>query len=122
MGGVSGISALEVQPFGGLAKFDFDADLVTFTAAMAKRAGSVFAAAPIVQGDPNHADELNDDLLQITRGSQIAGYFYGNVDGTQGTVIVWWTPEYSTERVCSARIASALLLQKQIHNQLEASP
>lgn len=51
--GLKGIGLSNV-PFGGAAlgmpPWDFNPNLVTFTAGMAKRATSVFAAAPIVQG------------------------------------------------------------------------
>jgi hypothetical protein len=92
--GLSGVSALEVQPFGGQAKFDFDADLVTFTAAMAKRDGAVFAAAPIVQGNPDGTGV--PDYLAFLRGSQISSNFYANISTYQGGGFLIWTPEQSS--------------------------
>jgi hypothetical protein len=68
-----------------------------FTAGMAKRdALGPFDAAPIVQGDPNDAYSLVDDLLTYSRGSQVTGNFYRNMDTAQGSVVLWWTPEYSS--------------------------
>lgn len=81
---------------GGLAPFDFNAALATFTAGMAKRsAPGPFSAAPIVQGDANNLSSLVDDVLYFGRGTQISGNFYANADTRQGSVVLWWTPEYS---------------------------
>jgi len=75
---------------------DFDPNLIVFTPGMSKRtAPGPFAAAPIVQGDPNNLSALTDDVLSMARGTQISGNFYPNFDGTQGTVLLWWTPEYA---------------------------
>lgn len=79
-----------------MAVLTFDPDNVTFTAGMAKRsAPGPFVAAPIVQGDPNNADALTDDVLSFSSGTQISGNFYPNMDTDQGSIVLWWTPEYS---------------------------
>lgn len=63
---------------------------------LAKRnAPGPFTAAPIVQGDPANANSLTDDVLSTSRGHAIGGNFYQTFDTTQGSVVLWWTPEYS---------------------------
>jgi len=71
---------------------DFDPGLVTFTAGMAKRTGTVFAAAPIVQGDNLG---YGADAIVSTSSSTIAGYFSSFVDNYQGTVVLFYTPEFA---------------------------
>ena len=55
-----------------------------------------FAAAPIVQGDPNDQDSLTDDLLSFPRGGFVGGTFAERFDGRQGSVVLWWTPEFDS--------------------------
>lgn len=60
----------------------------TFTPSMAKRnAPGPFAAAPILQ---------SKDVLSASQGTQINGNSYANFDTTQGSVALWYTPEYAT--------------------------
>ena len=73
----------------------FQKSLVDFTPAMAVRAGTVFAGAPIVQG---HFDGTGTgDLLSAPRGDLTgvaASLFYDNFDPNQGTIVVTgWVPE-----------------------------
>ena len=63
---------------GQLKPFNFDVNKVTFTPSMAKRAGGVFAGAPIVQG--NWDGSGTPDVLSFSRGAQVASNFYGNFD------------------------------------------
>jgi len=72
----------------------FDANQATFTPSMAKRAGSVFAAAPIVQGAFDGTG--TPDVLTFSRGSQVVGNWYGRFDPYQGGGFVNWTPEQSS--------------------------
>ena len=76
----------------GFPTFRLDTTLATFTAKMAKRsAPGPFSIAPIVQG---HYDVTGTpDILTCSRGSQISGTFYSNIDSNQGSVVLWWTPE-----------------------------
>ncbi|MBI2028911.1 hypothetical protein HYT02_00645 [Candidatus Gottesmanbacteria bacterium] len=68
----------------------------TFTAGMAKRdAPGPFTAAPIVQGDPNNLSSLTDDVVSLSRGTQVSGNFYADFDGLAGSAVVWWTPEFA---------------------------
>ena len=93
MPGLKGLSALSGLPgvFDGGFVFDFDLSLITFTPAMAIRAGTLFAGAPIIQG---HFDGSGTpDVLGYSRGSQIVDEFYDNFDPYQGTFEVIWTPE-----------------------------
>ena len=60
-----------------------------------RNAPGPFTAAPIVQGDPANANSLTDDVLSTSRGHAIGGNFYQTFDTTQGSVVLWWTPEYS---------------------------
>ena len=70
---------------------------VTFTAGMAKRdAPGPFAGGVIPQGDPGNTDSLTDDIISYSRGSQISGNFYQGVDSNQGSLVLWWTPEYGS--------------------------
>ena len=67
---------------------------------MAEREGpGPFAAGPIVQGDANDAGGLTDDVVSYSRGSQIGANFYTNVDSDQGSVVLWWTPEYGAAQL-----------------------
>ncbi len=50
-----------------LIPFDFDQALSVFTPVMAKRAGTVFAGAPIVQGNWDGSGTCDD--LKFSRGS-----------------------------------------------------
>jgi hypothetical protein len=80
----------------GMPPWDFNPLLATLTPGMAKRATSVFAAAPIVQGAKDGSG--TPDILSYSRGTAtIAGtYFYPNFDINQGSISVFWTPEYSS--------------------------
>ena len=85
-------SASHRNRLGGLPTVAYDSNAVTFTPGMAKRTGpGPFAAAPIVQGawDGSGAG----DNLESSRGNQVTGVFYDNFDGSQGSVVFWWTPE-----------------------------
>ncbi len=65
---------------------------------LAKRNGSSsgpFTAGVLVQGDPTNTSGLTDDTLSFHREKSIGEYFYTNFDTTQGSVALWWTPEYS---------------------------
>jgi len=76
---------------GGLPPFDFDPAAITFTPAMAIRAGSLFAGAPIIQGKFDGSGV--PDVLSYSRGSQVHDNFYENFDPYQGTIVVWVTRE-----------------------------
>jgi hypothetical protein len=66
----------------------------TFTAGGAKRnSAGPFAAGVMVQGD-TATDNTMVDSLTATRGSQIANTFYQNYDVSQGTIVLWITPEW----------------------------
>ncbi len=73
----------------------FDASLTTFTPSMAVRAGTVFAGAPIVQGQFDGTD--GSDNLNFARGNLVgnaAALFYDRFDPNQGTIVVTgWIPE-----------------------------
>ena len=73
---------------------DFDPGLVTFTAGMAKRAGSVFAAAPIVQGAVGVSQFFMDEV-SYSAGSAISAPFYATLDMGQGSIVFWITPEWN---------------------------
>ena len=79
-----------------LAPLVFNAGKTTFTPSMAKRAGAVFAGAPIVQGKGNWDGAGTPDVLTFSRGSQIVGNWYDNFDPYQGGGFVMWTPENSS--------------------------
>lgn len=73
--------------------FNYDSSADTFTASMAKRnSAGPFAAGVIVQGLPSG---LPADILSVQSGTQVAGSFYSNGDSNQGSVVLWWTPEFS---------------------------
>ncbi len=67
----------------------------TFTASMSKRnSAGPFAAGPIAQGDWLAGNSGTHDDLNFSAGSQISGNFYQNFDATQGSVVLWFTPEW----------------------------
>ncbi|MFC1600554.1 LamG-like jellyroll fold domain-containing protein [Patescibacteria group bacterium] len=71
----------------------------TFTPNMAKRnAPGPFTTAPIIQGEinPPGSGSTTDDSLTFSRGSQISGEFYDNWDNSQGSISLWYTPEFSS--------------------------
>jgi hypothetical protein len=79
---------------GGLKPWDFNPNLVSFTPGMAKRATSVFAAAPIVQGKRDGTG--TPDVLTFPQGAApIAGWFYPNLDTYQGSIVFRITPEWN---------------------------
>jgi hypothetical protein len=81
------------QGFGSLiAPFDFDLGALAFTPSMAKRAGSVFAAAPIVQGKWDGTGV--PDKMTIWVGLVVNDFFLENSDPYQGTISFWITPEW----------------------------
>jgi len=74
--------------------FDFDLAAMVFAPGMDKRARSVFAAAPIVQGDWDLTGV--PDVVSLPRGAQIGNptdVVYANFDPHQGTASKWWTAE-----------------------------
>lgn len=77
--------------------FNYAVASATFTPSMAKRnSAGPFAAGPMVQGSTSSSWGYPSDNISWTRGTQISGDFYSNVDAYQGSVVLWWTPEYSS--------------------------
>jgi len=75
--------------------FNLDTALATFTAKMAKRtAPGPFAAAPIVQGKFDNSG--TGDIVSFSRGSQVSGSWYDNMDGNQWEFGCQFTPEIAT--------------------------
>lgn len=98
----------------------FDASKVTFTPGMAKRnSAGPFAAGVLVQGavtNPNQSDEI---LFQP--GTSISGIFYSVIDGFQGSVVLWITPEWNGNDNLEHRIltnTTGISLWKQANNTL----
>lgn len=97
---------------------NFHQHSTTFTEGMAKRdAPGPFAAAPIVQGDFN--DDNNDDYMLFSRGNQVSGNFYQNVDGSQGSVVLWWTPETNSADYSGTQDAFLLELDQDLQIRYE---
>lgn len=74
--------------------FSFDLGAAVFTSGMAKRAGSVFAAAPIVQGSWASA---TPDAVTFPRGDLLgnqAQEWYANLDPYQGSIDIRIIPEW----------------------------
>ena len=95
--GIKGVGLLPPSLQGGalgMPPWDFDPNLVTFTPGMAKRATSVFAAAPIVQGLKDGTG--TPDVVSLLAGTAIVGTFCPNFDPNQGSFTLRWTPEYSS--------------------------
>lgn len=68
--------------------FNYATASATFTSNMAKRnSAGPFAAGVMVQGK---------DVLSVSNGTQISGNFYSNFDTSQGSVVLWWTPEFGS--------------------------
>ncbi|MGD8897986.1 MAG: hypothetical protein PVJ73_18300, partial [Acidobacteriota bacterium] len=64
-----------------------------FTEGAAKRLGpGPFQAAPVVQGGWANGDP--SDTLAFARGTQIGNLFYTTLDGDQGSIVLWITPEW----------------------------
>ena len=90
----------------------YDESLSTFTASMGKRLGTVFAAAPIMQSTWHGTG--TSDALRFSRGTQVSGYWYGNVDPYQGSIVFWITPEWNGNdgRIHTILATDGLLVQK----------
>jgi hypothetical protein len=80
---------------GGPKPWEFNpSGTLTFTPSMAKRATSVFAASPIVQGKRDGT--ATSDLVYISPGTLVAGTaFYPNIDRNQGSICFRITPEWN---------------------------
>lgn len=105
--GVHGIGLIpiwrQVSVLGGV---PLDFGYTTFTASLSKRATSVFAASPIIQGAP--AGDADSDQLYFARGAAdsvdpIRDSFYGRFDAYQGTIVLWYTPEFDSEDLTSGQ-------------------
>lgn len=99
---------------------DLKLDKATFTAAMAKRDGSVFAAAPIVQGSLTDM-AVQPDVLSFSRGSQVSGEWYDHIDPYQGSIVFWITPEWDGDDGLQHHIlaVSNFLLRKNSNDTLQ---
>jgi len=75
------------------AAVNYNAISAAFTPSMGKRLGTVFAAAPIVQGKFDGTG--TPDVLTFSRGSQVVGNWYGTFDPYQGGLVVRITPEWN---------------------------
>jgi hypothetical protein len=79
----------QVQPI-----FKFDISKAAFTPKMAKRnSAGPFAAGVMVQGKMDGTG--TPDSLTFSRGSQIVGNWYQNLDPYQGSIVFWITPEWN---------------------------
>ncbi len=84
------------SPFlqGGVPTYKFDPTDCTFNAKMAKRtAPGPFLTAPIVQ-DKWIPTGSTPDQLTLPKGTVIDGEFSDNMDGYQGAINLWITPEW----------------------------
>jgi len=98
----AGLKPIGIRTLIGGAKgwppLDFDLGSITFTAGMSKRTGQgPFAAAPIVQGDWDFSG--TGDVVSFSRGSQVSGSWYDNMDGNQWFFFTFWTPEHSYDDI-----------------------
>lgn len=65
-----------------------------FTPAVAKRnSAGPFAAGVMVGG--KYADSSSSDLVSLNKGNQINSAFYETLDGNQGSIVFWITPEWN---------------------------
>lgn len=79
-----------------------DPNSLTFTPNVAKRIShGPFSVGVFVQGDPGNQDALTDDVVAYGRGILIGGNFYQTFDPSQGTIVLWWTPEFSSNSLSS---------------------
>ena len=79
---------------------NYDSANDTFTPLMAKRnSAGPFAAGVISQDDYGDLAELGNDSLVYTHSTTINGDFAENADDDQGTLLFWWTPEYSSTQM-----------------------
>lgn len=91
--GIVGLPSMGGGPL-GLPPWDFALGDITFTAQMDKRATSVFAASPIVQGRWDGTG--TPDTLTFPRDAQVGNpiqHWYRRFDPYQGEVVKWWSPE-----------------------------
>jgi len=94
--GLKGIGMIPAQVSGGsfgIQPWDFDPLLVSMTPGMAKRATSVFAASPIVQGKRDGTG--NCDYLQLSLPTTILPSFSNIKDENQGSITFRITPEWN---------------------------
>jgi hypothetical protein len=122
--GIKGIGTIPIVRKGvsfGMPPWDFDPLLVSMTPGMAKRATSVFAAAPIVQGKRDGTG--TPDTVTKSRGTLIAGnYFYSNFDSNQGSICFRFIPEWNgNDGILHYLIAwtSTGYIRKTVANNLE---
>ncbi len=75
--------------------FDYDSTADTFTAGMAKRnSAGPFAAGVMAQGT-SQGSASSGDVVTMSLGTTIASKFSSNLDADQGSIVLWWTPEFS---------------------------
>ncbi len=99
----------------------FASGMTTLTPGLAKRAGTVFAAAPMVQGKWDGSGI--SDRLSFAPGSVISGNWYANLDLYQGSVVFWITPEWSgndgkAHAILDTQSSSRVALSKGSDNNL----
>ena len=105
-----------------LPPFIFDYLDTTTLRKMALRDGpsGVWATAPIVQG--NRDGSGVPDSLTHPRGDLIHGYFYGNIDSNQGSMVLLITPEWDGDdgvaHVIIDGYAGGILMTKNALSQL----
>lgn len=103
----------------------FDPALATFTPGMAKRATSVFATSPIVQGKRDGTG--TGDKISFPLGSIVAGSYFGsNLDANQGSFVFRITPEWNgndglNHLILSDSTSGGLGIVKSTANQLKIS-
>jgi hypothetical protein len=89
--------------------YGFSLDDITFTPAMAVRAGqAAFDAAPIFQGDWDGSG--TPDVVSFPRGDLLGNqteYFYSNFDPYQGAISFWCKPEWAGNDSIEHNIAYA---------------
>ncbi|HRN86330.1 MAG TPA: fibronectin type III domain-containing protein [Candidatus Dojkabacteria bacterium] len=77
--------------------FNYNNTLDTFTASITKRnSAGPFTSGVILQDDYGDTSSLTSDQLSFSHGTTLWGDFSNSSDDDQGTLVFWWTPEYSS--------------------------
>jgi len=104
---------------------NFNTADLTFTPAIAKRNAGTGSSAPFAAGvmvGGKWSDSTLGDSVQFSRGNQISGLFYTNIDNNQGSIVFWITPEWNgNDGKQHSLFGNRLWIRKDADNKLIAA-